>query len=229
MDTTTRTPTHAPIAVTPSVEVEASERRRPLAGLLLTIAGIGIVMSTITNEALYPAERAYSTNANTISDLGGTLPPNSYIVQPSRAIFIATMAIAGVLVLASTYLLRGKLERRRVLVALGAMGVGLVGIAIFPGNVAGWHPLFSLVAFVGGSLATITSRKELDPPASSVAVALGIIALVATVLGLDAFAETWPQTAIGVGGVERWIAYPVLLWLVLFGTALMGTVPPEEC
>jgi hypothetical membrane protein len=202
--------------------------RTPLAGLLLTITGIGIVMSTITNEALYPAERAYSTNANTISDLGGTLPPNSFMVQPNRAIFIATMAVAGALVLASTYLLRGTLRRRRLLVAMGAMGIGLVGIAIFPGNVAGWHPLFSLLAFVGGSAATIMSRKELDQPAGSVALALGVIALVATVLGLDAFAETWPQTAIGIGGVERWIAYPVLLWMVLFGTALMGKTPTAE-
>ena len=115
-----------------------------------------------------------------------------------------------------------------MLVALAAMGIGLVGIAIFPGNVAGWHPLFSLFAFVGGSAAAITSRKLLDPPASYVAVALGAIALIATVLGVDAFADMWPQTAIGIGGVERWIAYPVLLWMVLFGTALMGKTAPER-
>jgi hypothetical protein len=36
----------------------------------------------------------------------------------------------------------------------------------------------------------------------------------------------WPQTAIGIGGVERWIAYPVLLWMVMLGTALMKA-PPE--
>jgi hypothetical membrane protein len=227
MDTLTRTRTPPAVEAAPTTPDKA-DRRRPLAGLLLTITGIGIVMSTITNEALYPAERAYSTNANTISDLGGTLPPNSFMVQPNRAIFIVTMAVAGALVLASTYLLRGTLRRRRLLVAMGAMGIGLVGIAIFPGNVAGWHPLFSLLAFVGGSAATIMSRKELDQPAGSVALALGVIALVATVLGLDAFAETWPQTAIGIGGVERWIAYPVLLWMVLFGTALMGKTPTAE-
>ncbi len=227
MDTMTRTPTPLTVEAATTATAKA-DRRRPLAGLLLTVTGIGIVMSTITNEALYPAERAYSTNANTISDLGGTLPPNSYMVQPNRAIFIATMTVAGALVLASTYLLRDTLRRRRMLVAMGAMGVGLVGIAIFPGNVAGWHPLFSLLAFVGGSAATIMSRKELDQPAGSVALALGVVALVATVLGLDAFAETWPQTAIGIGGVERWIAYPVLLWMVLFGTALMGKAPPSE-
>ena len=74
----------------------------------------------------------------------------------------------------------------------------------------------------------LIQSKELDRPAGSVALALGVVALVATVLGLDAFAETWPQTAIGIGGVERWIAYPVLLWMVLFGTALMGKSPPSE-
>ncbi|HEY7762503.1 MAG TPA: DUF998 domain-containing protein [Actinomycetota bacterium] len=226
MDTRTHERTREPVTIAPSVDAAALERRHTLAGLLLAVTGIGVVLSTITNEALYPAERAYSTSANTISDLGGTLPPNSFMVQPNRAIFIVTMAVAGALVLASTYLLRAT-TRRRMLVALGAVGVGLVGIAIFPGNVAGWHPLFSLVAFVGGSVATIMSRKELDPPASYIAVALGVIALVATALGLDAFAETWPQTAIGVGGVERWIAYPVLLWMVVFGTALMGKITRE--
>jgi len=29
------------------------------------------------------------------------------------------------------------------------------------------------------------------------------------------------RTEIGLGGTERWIASPVLLWLVMFGTVLM--------
>jgi hypothetical protein len=35
------------------------------------------------------------------------------------------------------------------------------------------------------------------------------------------------RTEIGLGGTERWIAYPVLLWLVMFGTVLM-TQPSDE-
>ena len=100
-------------------------------------------MSIITNEALYPRGRHYSTFANSISDLGGTLPPNSYMVQPNRTIFIATMAVAGVLVLAATYLLWPVNQRRRIVAGLGAFGVGLIGIPVFPGNVAGWHPVRS--------------------------------------------------------------------------------------
>jgi hypothetical membrane protein len=131
------------------------------------------------------------------------------------------MAICGVLVLAATYLLGSVIRRRRVVVGLGVFGVGLVGIAVFPGNVMTWHPLFATLCFVGGSVTAIMSRKVLAAPVSYFAAALGVIALVATVLGQKAF-ETWGvQAAIGLGGTERWIAYPVLFWLVMFGTALM--------
>jgi hypothetical membrane protein len=189
------------------------DRAATLAGALLAATGVGIVMSTITNEALYPADRHYSTFADTISSLSGTEPPDSYTVEPNRLIFIVTMAVAGVLVLAAAALLR-HLARRRLLVALTVFGAGLVGIAMFPGDVA---------CFVGGSIAAILSRTLLERPLRGFAVALGSVALAATVLGLEFFADFGPQAAIGAGGVERWIAYPVLLWMVLFGAALMTT------
>jgi hypothetical membrane protein len=132
-----------------------------VAGALLSITGIGLILSIITNEALYPAARHYSTFANEISDLGGTKPPNSFMVQPNRWIFIVSMAVAGALVLIATYLLWRVIQRRRFLVALGLLGIGLVGIAVFPGNIATYHVLFSLLCFVGGSVAAILSRNVL--------------------------------------------------------------------
>jgi hypothetical membrane protein len=192
-----------------------------IAGALLSVTGIGIILSIITNEALYPAERHYDTFTNSISDLGGTLPPNSYMVEPNRLIFIVTMAIGGAFVLTATALLWRVLARRGFLVALGALGVGLVGIAIFPGNVETWHPLLALVCFVGGSIAAILSGRFLDRPLRYFAIVMGAVALVSTVFGLDAFEGHWPQTMIGLGGVERWIAYPVLLWMVLLGSVFM--------
>ena len=107
------------------------------------------------------------------------------------------------------------------MIALAVFGVGLIGIAVFPGDVATWHPIFAMACFVGGSIAAILSRTLLDRPLRAFAVTLGSVALAATVLGLDFFADLGPQAAIGIGGVERWIAYPVLLWMVLFGAALM--------
>jgi hypothetical membrane protein len=210
----------------PEPRVAPNRTRATVAGVLLSITGIGMIMSIVTNEALYPLARHYSTFANSISDLGGTEPPNSYMVEPNRWIFIVTMALSGALVLTSTYLLWQVVQRRRVLVALGAFGVGLLGIAVFPGNVATWHPWFALVCFVGGSVAAILSRRILDTPVRYFAVTLGAIALVATVAGLEVFEDRGPQAWIGLGGVERWIAYPVLLWLVLFGCALMTRGAP---
>jgi hypothetical membrane protein len=195
--------------------------REALAGALLALTGIGTILAIITNEAMYPAARHFSTFANTISDLSGTEPPNSYMVEPNRLIFVVTMAVGGVLLLSAAYLLRRVIERRRILVGLVIFGIGLLGIAVFPGNVVRWHPLFALACFVGGSVTAIMSRKILEPPARYFAPVLGTVALIATVLGLDAFANQAPQTLIGIGGVERWIAYPVLLWLVMFGTVLM--------
>ena len=215
-----RSPTRAITLPEKRPRIQANPYQR-ISGALLGITGIGVIMSIITNEALYPAARHYGTFANTISDLGGTIPPNSFMVEPNRWIFIVTMAVAGVLVLAATTLLWRVMEHRGFLVALAVMGIGLVGIAVFPGNVATWHPLLARACFVGGSVAAILSRRILDRPLRYFAVALGMVALVSTVLGLDAFQNTWPQTWIGIGGVERWIAYPVLLWMVLLGSSLM--------
>ncbi len=205
----------------PPRDTKRAQRSRT-AGALLALTGIGILMAIITNEALYPAARHYNTFTNTISDLGGTIPPNSYMVQPNRAIFIAMMAVSGTLVLVSTYLSWTSIARRRISIGLLVFGVSLVGLAVFPGNVPTWHPWIALACFMAGSITAIMSRKVLHPPLAYFAVAFGVIALFATFAGLEAFEGMGPQEWIGLGGVERWIAYPVLMWLVTFGTALMS-------
>jgi hypothetical membrane protein len=204
-----------------SLRPDNGGRHTTIAGALLALTGIGIVLSIITNEALYPVQRHYSTFANTISDLGGTIPPNSYLVQPNRGIFIATMAVAGAMILCAALLLRGEFLRRSVVTGLYVFGAALIGLAIFPGNVATWHPWIALVCFVSASVTAIMSRKVLERPVRYFAVVSGVVALAATVAGLEVFGDVGPQAWIGIGGVERWIAYPVLLWLVMFGTVLM--------
>jgi hypothetical protein len=101
---TTTAHVHTP-STRPGVTERRTRARRSVAGALLALTGIGTIMAIVTNEAIYPADRHYNTFANSISDLSGTLPPNSYMVQPSRGIFIATMGVAGAMVLAATYLL----------------------------------------------------------------------------------------------------------------------------
>jgi hypothetical membrane protein len=189
------------------------------AGAAFALAATGIVLGVLSGEATYP--RRYTTFDNTISDLSGTEPPHSVMLEPSRTIFIVTMLGAGALVLVGTWFLHRAHERRRLLVAMACFGVGLIGVAVFPGNVAGWHPLFALICFLGGAVAAILSRRSLEGPFRYFAMGLGMIALVATGFGLEGLEHWWPQDALGRGGVERWIAYPVLLWLMGFGAQLM--------
>ncbi len=177
-------------------------------------------MSIITGEAVYP--RRYTTFGNTISDLSGTEPPHSIMLQPSRTLFIVTMLLAGALILAGAWSFARSTDRRRLVVAMAVFGVGLVGIGIFPGNVEGWHPLFAMTCFLGGSIAAIMSRKEIEGPFRYFAVVLGTTALAATIFGIESLEHWGPQDALGRGGIERWIAYPVLLWLVGFGAHLMS-------
>jgi hypothetical membrane protein len=199
---------------------EETTKSAHIAGTLYCLVAIGIVMSTISNEALYP--RTYTTFANTISDLSGTEPPHSIVLEPSRSIFVVTMLLSGLALLVGTWFLARVVDRRRFVVAMTAFGIGLVGIGIFPGDVEGFHPLFAICCFVGGSVAAVMSRKVIDGPLRHFAWVLGGIALVATVLGLESFADFGPQAELGRGGIERWIAYPVLLWLMAYGARLLS-------
>lgn len=105
---------------------------------------------------------------------------------------------------------------------LGLLGLGVLGVGLFPGNVPVLHPIFALVAFVSGGVAAVLASKVTTAPFRYLSVALGVIALASVVLGFF-FLDEWAfVAALGEGGIERWIAYPVVLWLTVFGGYLMG-------
>jgi hypothetical membrane protein len=189
------------------------------AGTLLFVGGAGALMGIVTAESLYPA--GYTTGGNMISDLGGTEPPHSIIVQPSAAIFDTTMWIAGILLIVSAGCFYAAYGRRSLAVLLALFGVGVLGVGVFPGPTGRIHELFALLAFVGGAIAAIVSYRWLTVPLGPIAAGLGAISavnLVAYVL----FRDGWFVTGLGLGGLERWIAYPIILWSMGFGGYLMA-------
>jgi hypothetical membrane protein len=201
-----------------------------LAGALLFTAGAAILMGIITAEALYPA--AYSTFGNEISDLGGTRPPDSVVLQPSAAIFDITMLVTGAMIVAAAWLVHRAFRRRAVTVSLACYGIGVFGIGVFPGNTTP-HPLVAMFVFVAAGVAAILAYQVEPAPLRQISVVLGTISLASLVLG-NFFLEWGPVAELGVGGIERWIAYPVVLWLTVFGGYLMGSrgaeapTPPER-
>jgi hypothetical membrane protein len=189
------------------------------AGALLLVAGFTAFMGIITAEALYP--EGYSTSGNAISDLGATLPPDSVIEEPSATIFNSAMIAGGIMVIAAAACLQAGFRRVMVAVFTGLTGVGMLGVGVFPGAYGSLHAVFALVIFVAGGLGAIVSQLVQKPPFSIISTLLGVIGLgsllLHTVLG-----DSNPMQGLGVGGIERWVAYPVLVWVMSFGGYLMG-------
>jgi hypothetical membrane protein len=199
-----------------------------VSGALLLVSGAAILMGIVTAEALYPV--AYSTHRNTVSDLAAMRPDN-LIRQPSAAIFNWTMIVAGLLVIVAAYYLYRALQKRAIPIPTALLGIGILGVGIFPGNHLTPHQLFATLAFTAGSIAALLSWKVLNSPLRYITLALGTAASVSLVLGF-VFIDWAPVARLGEGGIERWIAYPVVLWMVGFGAWLTSrsaatTEPPQ--
>ena len=132
-----------------------------VAGGLLLVAGATIVMGIITAEALYSA--AYDARME-ISDLGAS--ETGVVLQPSATIFNATMLAAGAMIIVGAWFAHRALHRRVVTVPTGLLGMGVLGVGVFPGNVHPQHPLFAFTAFVAGGLAVLLSANVAPPTAA---------------------------------------------------------------
>lgn len=183
-------------------------------GLLLYLAGTMIILGIITGEIFYPP--GYSSAVNDISDLGSTRPPNSIIYQPSATIFNMTMIITGSMILVATGLLHKFYQKWWFSILLGVFGLGILGVGIFPGNRVPYHGIFSLLTFLSGGVVAIFSFRVIPSPFRYLGVGLGSIAL------LFLFTSNWFIPILGSGGTERWVAYPIVLWLIGFGGYLLG-------
>jgi hypothetical membrane protein len=203
--------------------VRARRSLRPrylaVAGFLLFLGGIVAFLGITTAEALYP--EGYSTSQNEISDLGATEPPDSRIEEPSATVFNTVMMVAGALILVASFCIQRGSGRWAAPILIGLFGIGVLGVGVFPGDHGNVHALFAMLAFIAAGLAAIVSPTIETPPFSYVSVLLGLVALV-TLLLYAVLGDSSPLAWLGIGGVERWVAYPILLWTTGLGGYLMG-------
>ena len=190
-----------------------------VAGFLLFLVGVVGFMGIITAEALYPA--GYSTSQNAISDLGATEPPNSVIEEPSATIFNTAMMVCGALVVVAAFCVQRGFGRWTAPVLIALFGIGALGVGVFPGDTGNVHAVFALLTFTAGGVAAIVSLTIETAPFSYLSVLLGVVAL-ATLLLHMFMGDSSPLAGMGIGGVERWVAYPILLWATGLGGHLMG-------
>jgi hypothetical membrane protein len=188
-----------------------------IAGTLLVVGGIQFVIALIIAEAVYPG---YSVSANYISDLGVWGKPSAAAFNPSTMLF-------GLTVLASAYFIQKNFKNRAITVLFALAGVGALGVGIFPENifivngVPVIHYISALLAFIVGGITAIATYKITKPPFRYLSVILGAATL--TAAALFATTRDMGYLGIGVGGMERMMAYPTLLWIISYGGYLLGT------
>lgn len=190
-----------------------------IAGTALFSAGALLLMAIITCEALYPF--AYSTARNEISDLGGTRPPAALVFQPVATIFNVSMMLSGLLLLIGAVVLQRGAHRWSASVPVLVLGAAVLLVGIFPGNTGTPHALSAMVAFWAGGIAAVLASRIAAPPFRYALMLLGAINLV-SLLSYFLLGDANPFWALGVGGAERWVAYPILLWAMGFGGYLAG-------
>ena len=184
------------------------------AGLLIFLAGSIILMGIITAETFYPS--GYTTANSEISDLGATVKPNSVSYQPSASIFNYTMILAGLMITVAAVLQHKAFKKYLFSIPLLLLGVGMLGVGFFPGDKDPYHGMFALLTFNMGGLMAIVSFKIVSAPFSYIGIVFGLITIITL------YTASFFIPIIGDGGTERWVAYPVVLWLTGIGGYMLS-------
>jgi hypothetical membrane protein len=178
---------------------------KKIAGLLLFVGGAQCILGIIIAETLYPG---YSTSQNYISDLG---------IGPSALIFNSSVFLLGIIVVAGAYFIFQALKSKAFTILVAIAGIGAIGVGVFTENILPLHAAFTVITFAFSGISAIDSYKVGKPPFSYISAVLGVMTLIALPLLV-----TGNDLGLGIGGMERMIAYPSLIWIMGFGAYLMG-------
>jgi hypothetical membrane protein len=182
-----------------------------IAGIILIIGCIQFFMAVNLAETQYPG---YSISKNVLSDLGGSLPP----VEPSAIIFNLSIIVFGVLGIITVYLILKSGGCRLFSSCLAISSIGAVGVGLFPEYTGSTHLFFALLTFLFGSLAVLFSyRLGLNIPMVIISIITGLTSFLVLITFILSPGTNPLITYLGVGGAERLMAYPTLLYLTALG------------
>ena len=185
---------------------------RRLAGAAFLLVGTAFLFVTMLAASIAPG---YDFHAAAISDLG--------VIDETALLFGAMLVGIGALDLVGGLLLDLGPRRPLLLAPFVLGGVGAIGAGLVPLDRGTAHSLFALAAFVGFNLQALALATRLHGPLRWVSLPAGIVGLV--YVGLMVVGDGGNPAAfgaIGHGGTERMIAYPVMAWLIALGGALLG-------
>jgi hypothetical membrane protein len=196
------------------------------------VAAVQFVVAMAIVQAGWSTPPTYSLLHNYISDLGNTAcgpwphATSARVCSPWHDVFNASSVILGLLTLLGALLVRSAFPRRgSTTVGLAMMilgGIGAIGVGLSPENVdLTVHSLSAAIAFVLGNLSLIVLgiamfRDTRWNGYRAYSMISGLWGLVAFLLFY-----TGHYVGLGVGGMERMIVAPLLLWLVVCSIHLL--------
>lgn len=196
---------------------KASDVRR--AGSLLLFGGLEVLLLMTLAEALY---LGYSTHTNTISDLAAVGAPTWLFFDPSVFVWGVCWFVGAY------FLFRGRGKKGLMIVNL-LPGIGVTLASLSPENVnIAVHSIGAVLAFIPGAVAMMLSYRLIKSSLRYFALSLGALSLVAVVIYFGAYYSTIVQDTLGSGGSERIIVYPILIWLIAFGSYLLSRENQSE-
>ena len=199
------------------------------AGIVIFVGAVQFGIFVIVSEIYYSAYGAlhtsgagnttgyvYSVSVNFVSDLGATCR-SSCTIPPSAWLFDSSVALLGLLLLAGAYFLQRAFRWKPATGMLALAGIGALGVGLFPETTGIFHVIFSFIAFLFAGLSAVVTAKLVKKPMSYLSIILGLSTLAALFLFFAGI-----NLGLGVGGMERMIIYPTLLWAVGFGGHMMA-------
>ena len=170
----------------------------------------------------------YSLQFNYISDLGAIHcheVANRYVCSPWHFVFATATVLLGLCLIFGVLLMKSAFPPRRVrTIGLGILalsGVGAIGVGLFAEDYdLTVHTASALLAFLGSNLALLVLsvamlRDTRWDGYRLFTAACGLFGLVALILFV---AHAWGP--VGVGGMERLIVAPTLVWAAVVGVHL---------
>jgi len=171
----------------------------------------------------------YSLSKDTISDLGNTACGkfnDRFVCSPLHAAMNVSFVTLGVTMVLGCALLHhafsstGSRLRTLGFSLVGVGGIGVIVVGVFPENsVPAFHGIGAALPFVLGNIGVVLLGFSLSVPLAMriLTLFLGAVAL----LSLMFYASTH-YLGLGEGGVERLVAYPQTVWLILIGAFVLS-------
>jgi hypothetical membrane protein len=187
----------------------------PVAGPARRRAGalyfLGAAQFWLINTFAEVTAPGFSVHSDALSDLGAVGSATGYAWDPS--LFLLGACWIGAVLL---------LFRRSGWRWFGlnlVPGIATIVVALVPeGSVDAIHFVAAYTTFISGAVVAVIDARLFRPPFRWFSLALGAVSLAVLGSGI-----VMGSGALGFGGAERLVAYPIIAWVMGLGAWLMAT------